>query len=289
MDTNSDKKFVDACVQTSPIVRATFNQSILDFDIPLATLKEDFQVSASAGVGESLLQNATLSSGDTGVLDLVTRFPRTPSKAVKSSLPSARPSQFTGLVVDSNLQRRIVSLPENLGIDTLKEDIARSILSGPRSVSMPAAYRHFATLDTSIEERKLARNTPSFSTDCEEDSRIQVFLRSPGLPETPSPPSSPDSIEIIENSAHLPESFLHNKRKPTKEASVHRKGRGSILYDISKKVCYSHFIQKLSGLLGRALRRGQYLLFTDPLPYRMLVARRKFLIYTCPTSYLKLH
>lgn len=241
MDTNSDKKYVDACVQTSPIVLATSNQSILDVDIPLSTLKEDFRVSASAGVGESLLQNATLSSGDTSVLDLVTRFPRTPSKAVKNSLPSARPSQFASLVMDSNLQRRIVSLPENLGIDTLKENIARSILSGSRSVSMPAAYRHFATLDTSSEERKLARNTPSFSTDCEEDSQIQVFLRSPGLPETPSPPSSPDSIEIIENSAHLPESFLHNKRKPTKEASVHHKGRGSISYDISKNLLLTFY------------------------------------------------
>lgn len=223
MDLTADKNYVDACVQTSPVICATVVQ-VEDSDLPGAILKEDFQASVASPALVSLLQpTSTSKCNATGTSETIRS--RTPLRAIKNSLPFARPSQFAGLVVEDSLQRRIVSLPEGLGADVLKDNVARSILTESRSVSMPAAYRHFATLDSAPEERNIARNTPSFSTDCEGDSHIQVSFRSHGLPETPSPPSSPESIEIIENNAHLPDSFLHTKRKQRREANEYDEGQ----------------------------------------------------------------
>ena len=80
---------------------------------------------------------------------------------------------------------------------------------------MPGAYRHFATVDSAFEGIATTQDSPSFSIGPEGDSRMHESLRSVGLPETPSPPSSPDSILIIENNSHLPDTFLHTRRKPT--------------------------------------------------------------------------
>lgn len=204
------KTYADACVQTSPVVYATQMPNISD-TIRLTPQQKQQSPSRSIEISNS---NKAISYG----LDSKAKAPqpRTPLKAIsKNTLSFALPSQHTALALQESSKRRIVSLPTKASPESTQEKITRSILIGTRSVSMPGAYRHFATVDSVFEGIATAQDSPSFSIGPEGDSRMHESLRSVGLPETPSPPSSPDSILIIENNSHLPDTFLHTRRKPT--------------------------------------------------------------------------
>ncbi|THH02927.1 hypothetical protein EW145_g6684 [Phellinidium pouzarii] len=205
MATTYLKRYADACVQTSPTISATrVNDGSEKLKTPLAHNRLKRVTYAEDSLSGICLE-------ENSVIHRV--FPRTPVNRVKTYLAH----NGAPLTAQAQTQRRIVSLPDQHGSNALSERLALSLVSNSRSVSMPSAFQRFAG---SGDESMSMHASSSFSIDGADYSRLHASPHwTPDLPQTPSPPSTPDSIEIIENSFHLPDAFLRSQ-----EGSKHLKG-----------------------------------------------------------------
>ncbi|KAI5117760.1 hypothetical protein M0805_005191 [Coniferiporia weirii] len=196
-----DTRYADACVQTSPILSATrFNDGS---DISKAQCLSRERLKRVTYAEDSSYEAATCARRV---------FPRTPVNRMKTFLPS----NCSPLAVQAQAQRRLVSLPEQLGLDVLAEKLARSLVTGSRSVSMPSHLRQFVG-PNSRDESVSVQTSSSLPIDEGDSSRLRTYSNwLSDLPNTPSSPSTPDSIEIIENSFHLSDTFLRTRGGPTK-------------------------------------------------------------------------
>lgn len=210
MEAENVKRYTDKSTQTSPVLS------------PRA-LTKSCKVWQPA-IGTSLLQDATTTGeealrvikyvsllGKSGLPASQNVILGTPVKCTKPRIPYAQPSLLPNGTISLKVQekRRIVSLPEKLEAETASE-LAQSLVTNSRSISMPAAFRHFASLGLTEDDMSM-HYTSSFTTDEEENIRALGSPASPDLPHTPSPPSTPESVEIIEERNRLPDSFLQKK------------------------------------------------------------------------------
>ncbi|KAI5115236.1 hypothetical protein M0805_003761 [Coniferiporia weirii] len=194
-----DTRYADACVQTSPILSATrFN--------------DGSDIFKAQSLARERLKRVTYAEDSSYEAATCARrvFPRTPVNRMKTFLPP----NCSPLVVQAQAQRRLVSLPEQLGLDVLAEKLACSLVTGSRSVSMPSHLRQFVG-PGSRDESVSVQTSSSLSLDEGDSSRLRTYSNwLSDLPNTPSSPSTPDSIEIIENSFHLSDTFLRTQGGP---------------------------------------------------------------------------
>lgn len=220
---SSTKHYVDSCVQTSPIV----SPRLPVLDIEYADNMNE-HACRQTSVSNSTLDN-TLENNGANMLGACTEEihvdpPQAQSNYGQLGYKRNRPSDLGGTaLVNPTLQSRIVSLPTNFAIDDLSEQLACSAITGSRSVSMPAACRHFASLDKNESGNS---SGDSFCDLANESGDIcsQAIYRSPDLPRTPSPPSTPESVEIIEDSCRLPDTFLQRRQRTKNEIKTGDEG-----------------------------------------------------------------
>jgi hypothetical protein len=107
---------------------------------------------------------------------------------------------------------RVVSLPETEPLRSIKNVLESAATARVASMSERPKPDMSSQDSSSLDCLELSASTDN-SYPTEEDGL--AFHRRSGplvsdLPCTPSPPSSPDSVMIIENSVHLPKSFLRH-------------------------------------------------------------------------------
>lgn len=195
MDDGHPKRYSDASVQTSPVLSATRSHdsnAANTTPIPSRLKRVTYidQTSSDICYDESRSRRV---------------YPRTPISRTKAQLPLDLPNQTPDPSATLE-QRRVVSLPEQIGPALPSQKLANSLTACSRNVSMPAVVQHFPQTDLSYEDLPSMHVSPSVSS--EERSGPHDFAQSSEFLCTPSFDSSSSSIEIINGSLHFPETFL---------------------------------------------------------------------------------
>ena len=138
-------------------------------------------------------------------------YPRTPISRMKTQLslvPKHMLNSSLSALVEP--QRRVVSLPDQLGPELISQRFANSLVTSSRNVSMPTPLQRFRQAGLVFEEYPGTDSSTSVSYE-EECSVPQNYTHTNDLLHTPSLPSTPNSIEIIDGSFHVPDAFLRNQ------------------------------------------------------------------------------
>ncbi|KAL5523617.1 hypothetical protein ACEPAG_7790 [Sanghuangporus baumii] len=201
MDACHIKQYSDACVQTSPIPSATCDsKTVITSPIPNRLKRVTYVDLAASGSCYDDSRSRRV-------------YPRTPISRSKTQLPLNLPKQVFSPAITLEEQRRVVSLPEQLNPELLSQKLAKSLVTCPRNVSMPAVIQHFPQTELAYEG--IPSVHVSSSDSYEDHSGPQSYAQADDFPHTPSFDSSSTSIEIIDDSLHfsVPKTFLQARER----------------------------------------------------------------------------
>lgn len=247
--TTREKKYADACVQTS----AAYQESRLA--TPSTSAKHVTYVGRSA-------PGVRTEESPTGKV-----YPRTPINLVRHS------NAYKGLRQRDSpsipqVERRLVSLPARFEENSLSEQLARSFATGARTVSMPTRLRRVTR--TIAEQEDPSQHSMSFSSseECYSASDFKVHFYD--VPYTPSLLSDSNSFDATDDKLAMPHHYMsvHDAPEvPSKETQF-----GKILIFPTYKISLN--ILQI-GSLGLSLYLNPSPLFTARHLFRMLGALRK--------------